>query len=600
VAAGTAAALTLAMKPNAGVFAMAASVTVLLLLKDERRGGGVLAPVLWLTLWFGILGGVWVAFGFTRARTELVVFLLPLLGAMAALLTASRIRRSRLLGDVAGVLVPYALVSAPWMLFFVWRLGVEGFLADVLLLGSNAAALYYVGYPGFEPWALAVTAVAIGFAVGGWFVAQGRLPPAPIAGVLTVAVVATLVAVPSLGLMPEGVVWSIIWQLQNAAFALTLAAHAAGVVWLWFRGRRANNVAPATIFVFASFMHLQLYPRTDFMHLLMAAPLSLVFAGYLLERTFDAWERGFTARGSGRAGRVLSLTTTALLVGCAAIAAAPGQGAVRRAGRVTLPFALAPVGVEEANADDLRDLGAAAQHLGRLVPPGGPSVGFPAAAATLLLSGTVNPAPHDYFYPGRPDHREEAEILDRLAASPPAALTSLNGRFTFFDGAPPYYFLLRRFVRARYQLDGRYGRYDVLRLREVSAGAPAAVPGGPVHGYLAAELAAVAALGALPLAASARPLLAAATGPDGPVRRVALATLLDGLARAPADGLEHWVSVAGLDRRARILLLRGIRDRRDPRAASYLFVEAAAGDTRIARDARGAMYVTRAQMIARR
>src|SRR5207247_1662417 len=82
---------------------------------------------------------------------------------------------------------------------------------------------------------------------------------------------------------------------------------------------------------------------------------------------------------------------------------------------------------------------------------------------------------HSYFFPGRPDHREEAEIIDVLAASTPAALVSLNRGFSFFDAAPAYYFLLRRFVQSRYALAGRYGRFDVLERRASPLAASAAV-----------------------------------------------------------------------------------------------------------------------------
>lgn len=596
VCAGIAAALTLAMKPNAGVFALAAAVSVLLLVRDPERSGGIGTAVLWTTLWGGIVGGVWVVFGLTRVPIELVVFLIPLLAAMMALITISRVRRSALVGDVASVLVPYTVLSLPWMLFFLSRLGVDGFLREVLLVGSNAAALYYVSYPGFEIWAVALTVVAVSFAVGGWFVAQRRLPARPTLVLIAIGLALVIVAVPWLGLMPEGLVWSIVWQLQKAGFSLTLAAHAAGVVWLWFRGRRPSNVVPAAVLLFGLFMHLQLYPRTDFMHLLMAAPLSLVFAGYLLERVYDSWERGFSEAGVPRLGRLVSVISTLLLVGAVVLAATPARTAIESSDRFVLPFPAVAIGLEAVHARDLRDLGAAAADLARLVPPGGTSVGFPAAAAVLLLSDTVNPLAHDYFYPGRPDHREEAEMLDRLVTAPPVALVTMNSRFTYFDAASAYYYLLRRFVREHYALAARHGRYDVL----VRRGTPWSPPTGSDAVSLPAELAVLGARAAAPLAESARALLHAATSRDATRRRAAVAGMLDALAHESSPGIEHYARPAALDRRERILLLRTMRDLRDPRASSHLFAEAAADDPRVVREALGAMYVTRAQMIARR
>jgi len=618
VLAGVAAACTFAMKPNSGVFAIAAAAASLLLVRESGWRGGALAAALWIGLWAGVVGGVWLAFELTLRPVELVVYLLPLLGAMAALVTRSRVGRAFLVGDVAALLGTFAALSLPWMLYFLQRLGTAGFLREVLLVGSGAATLYYVPYPGFEPWALVVTALAIGFAVAGWFVAAGRVPPAPAAAVLALGRVLALAAGRGLGLMPEGPAWSIIWQLQSAAFALTLAALAAGVVWLWFRGRRPGNVAPAVVLLFALFMHLQLYPRTDFMHLLGAAPLALVFAGYLLERAFDAWERGFAARGAFGAGRLVGPVTTLLLVAGIAVAVVPGQTAIRRPDRFVLPFPEVPVGVEDTAAGEIRAVAAAVGALGAFVRRHDPSLAFPAASLTLFLSGARNPTPHDYFYPGRPDHREEAEIADRLAATPPRALVSANvSRFTFFDGAPPYFYLLRRFVRERYALVARDGRYDVLAAggpRREPPGPAAAAPVPPVTSALAAaaaatladdvsvaaRLAAVATLADGPVAVVVPPLLAAASGPSAVLRQAALAALLDLLARDGVHGLEHHVALAELDRGQEVRLLRTVRDLRDPRAASYLFASAASADRRIVSDAVGAMFVTRVQMIARR
>ena len=592
VSAGIAVAFTLAMKPNAGVFAMAAAIAVLLLIRDPARSAGIGSAALWALLWSGIVGGVWVVFGFTRVPVELVVFLMPVLAVMLALVTVSRVRRSALLGDVASVLVPCGALSLPWMLFFLWRLGVDGFMREVLLLGSNAAALYYISYPAFEMWAVAITVVAVSFAVGGWFVAQQRLRPQPMLGCIVASLCLVGVAVPWLGLSPEGLVSSIVSQLQAAGFALTLAVHVAGVVWIWFRGRRPQNVVPAAVLLFGLFMHLQLYPRTDFMHLLMAAPLSLVFAGYLLERVYDSWERGCAAAGVPRLGWVVSTTTTLVLLGIVALVATPARRVISSTEHFVLPFRAFQTGLEDAGAGDLRALGAAAADLGRLVPPGGASVGFPAAGAVLLLSDAVNPLPHDYFYPGRPDHREEAEMLDRLAADPPLALVAMNSGFTYFEAAPAYYFLLRRFVRDHYALAARHGRYDVL----VRHGVPWSLPTRPP----AVAPDAAMARAEVPLAESAPALLHAATSTDVTLRRAAVTMMLDALGGDAQPGLQHYTRPAELDRRQRILLLRTMRDLRDYRAASYLFAESAVDDPRIVREALGAMHVTRAQLIARR
>ena len=601
VVAGAGAAATFGMKPNAGVFALAAATAVLLALREHGRRAGAVSGALWVVLWGGILAGVWVTIGPRPRLLDVLVYIAPLAAALAALVTRDRIRRAFLIGDAAALFVPFAALSLPWLGFFLRELGTAGFLREVLLFGSGAEQLFYLPYPAFEPWALVVTALAIGFAGAGALVRGGVIGlRAATAGAL-VAFLAAAAAVERLGVMPERVLWSVIWQLESAGFPLTLAALTVGVVWLWRRRRRAGSQVPAALLLFALFMHLQLYPRADFMHLLIAAPLAAVFAAFLLEHVLGWWERGLAAAGAMRARRAVALGASALLVVVIGLRVSPSLGALAGAPRVALPFAVAPVGVDRARAADLQDLGAAARRLARSVGRGEPSLGFPAIDVLLFLVGARNPTAHSYFYPGRPDHREEAEIVDVLAAAPPAALASLTRHFTFFDQAPAYYFLLRRFVQARYELAGRYGRFDVLAQRGTGA-RPAPVPVAAFHGAtdLEVRVAAMAALAGYAPGDVAAVLLDAATGDEPVLRRTALEALLTAIAREPERGLETYVASRGLDRRRQVLLLRTVRDVREPRAASYLFAAVTSGDPRLAGEALGAMYVTRAELVARR
>ncbi len=637
VAAGVAAAVTLAMKPNAGVFAFAAAAASVLASERRGRDGGRLATALWSVVGIGIVLGVVVVFGGTPRPLDAAIYLVPLVLVTTALVTPARTRRAEAFGDLVVLTLPFVALSAPWLVFFWRRLGTEGFLREVLLIGSHAADIYYVPFPAPEPWALLLSVLIVAYGCAALFARRWLMPRAAFAAIVA-AVVASFVAVSRLGVMPEGLAWSIIWQLQSTGFMLTLVTHLTGIAWLWRRrlrpaptpaapGAVAAEAAPTVLLVFAIFMDFQLYPRADFMHLLIAAPLSLVFAGFLLERVLVLWDhalaghRGLTFRG-------VEIGTALVLTAAVVVGLLPGAQALSAGRHFVLPFAVAPVGVEAGRADDLRALAAAGERLQTEVAPGDPSVGFPSIGVLLFLTGGRNPTPHDYFYPGRPDHREEAEIVDTLAATRPASLAALNRHFTFFDASQAYYFLLRRWVRAHYALGARAGRFDVLERRaapgvpapsvpamdasrrDASAARPAAdAPVRPLDAALArvdaapdlgARLAAVAALEAYPAAATAPRLLALASAADVLVRRAALAALLTAVARAPEHGLEHYVAASSLDRRRRILVLRTIRDLRDPRAASHLFAEAASGDPRLVRDALGAMQVTRAEMIARR
>ncbi len=600
VAAGLVAAAAFGIKPNAGVFAIAAAASVVLLVESPGAPARPASAPVWYGLWGGIVAGAWVTFGLRPWLGDALAYLTLLTIAFVLLPTRARTRRAGLVGDVAALLGSFGAVTLPWMALLLGRLGTEGMLRDVLLVGSGAAELYYKPYPPLEPWAVLVTALVLGTALAGDALRRGWVRPRQVAAVAVVGLVLSMLAIARVALMPERTTWSVIWQLESAGFPLTLLAQAAGVAWLMRRRASAGCEVPAALLLCALFMHLQLYPRPDFIHLVMSAPLTAVFAAFLLERVLGWWDEGLARAGLPRLAKGVRPAAIAVLLLLSLLRVSPSLAALQ-APRITLPFATAPVGVEAARAADLRDLGAAATRLAAEVPRGGPSLAFPAADVALFLAGGRNPTPYAYFFPGRPDHREEADIVDTLAAAPPRALVSLNRKLTFFDAAPPYYLLLRRFVRARYDLLERHGRFDVLG---IAGGARAAAAEGArrVPETLAARdgVPSLALLRMRPLAEAAPALLGVATGDDVVLRRAALGVLGELLEASPARGLEEYVANAGLDRRREVLLLRTIRDEREARAASYLFAAAARPDGRVASEALGAMYVTRSELIARR
>ena len=597
VLAGTCAAVTLMIKPNAGLFAVAAATAVLLELgADSDRGrranadGGVppgasagapgarVATVAWWALWVVVGGGVAATFGIRVRALDAIVYLAPV-AALLVLSARPGVRpHAGLVGDALALLVPFVALSVPWIAFFYRLLGRAGFAREVLLLGTGSEEIFYVPYPALTSWGALAAVVVCGFAVAGRMVARRRVTARAATAVGTLVVLGVAAVIATIGVMPEGLVPSLVWQLESAAFALVLLAHFAGVAWLARRGATGMDEPVLVLLVFGIFMHLQLYPRTDFMHLVIAAPLTAALASALLERVVRDWEGASPRRPWAARGVVVAL---AVLV---ALGASRGIAVLWSRPWVAFPFAVAPLAVEERHARDHRDLAAAALALAAHVPPGAPSLGFPALDATLLLTGARNPGPHGYFFPGRPDHREEAEMVDAIVRDSPEAMASQNGSFAFFDGAPPYYFLLRRYVRHAYGLAERHGRFDIV-----------------VRGA-AAVSSAVSAPGAVPPAGGATlaSLIATIGGTDAADREAAVAALLDQVAARPERGLEDVLAGVSLDLRTRVLLVRTIRDTRDTRAASYLFAALTDPQPRARRAVLEAMASTRAELIARR
>jgi len=87
---------------------------------------------------------------------------------------------------------------------------------------------------------------------------------------------------------------------------------------------------------------------------------------------------------------------------------------------------------------------------------------FPATTAVLFAAELTSPVEHDYWYPGRPDHDDEAAMLDKIARQQPARVVTLNRGWTFFLDSPAYFAATRDFVRSHYRLAARFGRFDVL------------------------------------------------------------------------------------------------------------------------------------------
>jgi len=565
--AGICAAAAFAAKPNTGAFAIAGGVWVVALagrrasLFDSAAGAAASASMVL---------GVWLAFGSMWWGMDAAVHLAPVavIGVLAAgplggrAATASHARTMRALAlFAAGFLVP----TVTWALPMLRELGMAGFLREVLLVRAGVAEVYFAAHPTPEPYALALVAAAAGFAVAGRMARTGWLSAWAVAALAAGVIGAAALRIARSAVMPESLGSSVAWQLENAAFWLAPLAHWAGIVLLAASSRRAARSSAARMCMvlppLAVAMYLQLYPRADFMHLITSVPVTLVLATVLLARTLAWWAAApaFAPRIGARLPYALLAAATLTVVGVKLTPALQALHLAGRPGAAGVATATVTARVESRAADDLRAFGAAADFLVEHTRPGEPVLAFPALAGLLFAAQLTSPVPHDYWFPGRPGHAEEARMVAMLEAAPPRFIVTLNDGWTFFSGAPAYYSTARDFVVGHYHLAARFGRYDVLVERDAFDAAP------PISWQ--------------PVDASADvldPLLA----PRRQAARRWMAALT--LEQAHAAVLEE-------DTRTAILRLRALRDGGDLRAAGWLIAGLRHGNPRVREEAARSM-----------
>jgi HEAT repeat protein len=487
VAAGIAAGLAFTFKQNFGALAALACGLTLALL---RAGDG--DPARHLARLLLVLAAGFLLMGFTVAVTtvEMAFILGPTLVLITGrLLWARAPAVGPPLAPAIGIVGAAMLaVCLPWLAPFLVAFGPAGLLREVFLVGTDFDLVYATPYPvplSFPAaWPAVVAACLTVVALAGVAVQRGVVRRETAVGVVLAGLGAFGVLLVRWARMPEGLARSVLLQVQHIGFfAAPTLALAASALWLW-RARGVPGAAATrdprrlAVLVFALCMYAELYPRIDPTHLIIALPSGLVLAAWALRRAVDAWAAALRLRR--RQPRRLAVLGAAAL---ALVAAVPNfsalvtveGGALRRQVEVTVASAAAPVFREDPRASDLRALNALLDYLRARLGPGEGLFGFPGMALVPFLLGHPSVTRHDYWYAGRPDHLEEAEVVRGLAADPPRFIVTLNRNLGFFSNSARYYFVLRAFVHERYTLAARFGRYDVLTRRELAETAPVRV-----------------------------------------------------------------------------------------------------------------------------
>lgn len=592
------AAFALACKPNSGAFAfMALGLTIL------RRTQAQKDP-LWWPVWAGIATLALLAFGFRILSRDFLIYLLPL-ALLQLLLGLGRLGAGRerdaqdgSAGAWAAVLLTGGVATLPWVTYFAGLLGLQRFIREVTLIGSGADVIYYIPFPQSGGIAMAAAAALSALLVLGLWL--GRLRSARLgmfaAGLVAAAAAGAAAAALGGALAPEGIVRSIIWQLESAAFPLSLVVH--WTCLLLGAGRLLRPLArsaPArepsawptveVLLPFSICMFLQLYPRADFMHLVTAGPLCLLLGFFLLEESLAGMKRLFAAAKPAWLARSVVLAPPVAILAILALRLYPNAGAFFGPRRAVFESERGRIEIGPGGSSLFSELSQVVEELENIVSAHEAVFTFPALAAVNFFSDRRAPFAHDYFFPGRPDHEAEARMAAALSTRPPKVIVTMHRDLGFFEESPAYYFLLRTAVRSGFRPLKRIGRFDIMvkreRTREASRHADSA------QARQGAEETSWGTPLATPASPRERILLAANADAPAAERRAALAATLDSL--AGERGLEELVAAAGLSRRQELLFLRAIRDFGDLRAASYLLSAFKREDRRIKNEAESAM-----------
>jgi HEAT repeat protein len=490
LAAGALAGVSFAFKPNVGLFQLAASAFALLSLTPIRSATNAkVETVAWWSLWTCTLAGTWAVFSGNLGLTEITTLLLPATAmALFCIPSASASTPSsngaRITATGPALVGAFALVNLPWLAIVHGQLGTAQTLAKVFFVGTGFENVFYLAYPDVG------LAVAIGLVAAGLAAMLPRIAastpftPVRLAAIGLAGFAAAVISLARLALMPQGFAAAIVGEVELGAFALTLIVHWAALIALALRAkseqaRDKRDGVGLILLCFSVFMYLQIYPRTDFMHWITAAPLSLVVGIGLLSRIAERWSEGATRTGRAVvASAFLVPFVFVVLVRAApriAAVATDENGAIGRPPSVQLQSERARVWMNQGRAPRYADLDNVVAFLREHSEPDEEIFTFPVLELVSFLSGRHISTRRGYFFPRSPAHDEEAEAVASLIERKPRYAVVLNDHVPYFVHAHMYFYDIVDYLAEAYRPHARFGPYVVLRRRDADAESAVAV-----------------------------------------------------------------------------------------------------------------------------
>jgi hypothetical protein len=406
-----------------------------------------------------------------------------------------------------------------------------------------------------------------------------------------------------LALMPQGFAAAIVGEVELGAFALTLIVHWLALIALALRAksgeaRDKRDGFELILLCFSVFMYLQVYPRTDFMHWITAAPLSLVVGVGLLSRIAERW--GEAATRAGRAvvaSAFIAPFLFAVLVRAAprvAAVATDENGAVGRPPSVQLQSERARVWMNLGRTPRYGDLDNVVAFLREHTEPGEEIFTFPVLELVSFLSDRHSSTRRGYFFPRSPGHDEEAEAVASLIERKPRYAVVLNDHVPYFVHAHMYFYDIVDYLTEAYRPHASFGPYVVLRRRDADADAdsvvavsvprtsmtpPAWLEEGLASTDAAVRTATLAKADALLVERFQPDIVAALEDTDPAVRDRAVWTLRHSLDPEIGGALAHAAGEGRLSPREQVLALRIADHHMNAEGVAHLLA--------LARDAKG-------------